>query len=59
MSDAYRVQRLARQGWLGFEHDHAAPIAFIDRLWTGLGPMLLVCGLGLVLALVTAHAEPT
>jgi hypothetical protein len=49
--DAYHVQNLARQGWLGFEHDHSAPIAFLDRLWTGLGPMLLVCGLGLVLAL--------
>ena len=51
VSDAYHVQKLARQGWLGFEHDHSAPIAFLDRLWTGLGPMLLVCGLGLVLAL--------
>jgi 4-amino-4-deoxy-L-arabinose transferase-like glycosyltransferase len=51
VSDAYHVQKLARQGWLGFEHDHAAPIAFLDRLWAGLGPMLLVCGLGLVLAL--------
>jgi hypothetical protein len=51
VTDAYDVQRLARQGWLGFEHDHAAPIAFLDRLWEGLGPALLVCGLGLVLAL--------
>jgi 4-amino-4-deoxy-L-arabinose transferase-like glycosyltransferase len=51
VSDAYHVQKLARQGWLGFEHDHAAPIAFVDRLWLGLGPALLVCGLGLVLAL--------
>ena len=35
------------------EHPHGGdhPIAFLDRLWTGLGPMLLVCGLGLVLAL--------
>jgi 4-amino-4-deoxy-L-arabinose transferase-like glycosyltransferase len=48
----FRVQRLARQGWLGFEHDHAAPIAFADRLWEGLGPALLVCVLGLVVALV-------
>ena len=47
-----RVQRLARQGWLGFEHDHIAPIAFLDRLWDGLGPALLVCVLGLVVALV-------
>jgi hypothetical protein len=50
VSDAYDVQKLARQGWLGFEHDHVAPIAFLDRLWEGLGPALLVCGLGLVLA---------
>jgi dolichyl-phosphate-mannose-protein mannosyltransferase len=51
LDDAYRVQRLARDGWLGFEHDHAAPIAFLDRLWDGLGPALLVAGLGLALAL--------
>jgi hypothetical protein len=46
------VQRVARQGWLGFEHDHIAPIAFLDRLWDGLGPALLVCVIGLVVALV-------
>jgi 4-amino-4-deoxy-L-arabinose transferase-like glycosyltransferase len=50
--DAWRVQRLARDGWLGFEHDHVAPIAFVDRLWEGLGPALIVCALGLVVALV-------
>ena len=50
--EASRVQRLARDGWLGFEHDHVAPIAFVDRLWEGLGPALLVCALGLVVALV-------
>jgi hypothetical protein len=52
LGDALRVQRLARQGWLGFEHDHIAPIAFADRLWEGLGPLLLVCVVGLVVALV-------
>jgi 4-amino-4-deoxy-L-arabinose transferase-like glycosyltransferase len=51
IGDARRVQRLARQGWLGFEHDHIAPIAFLDRLWGGLGPALLVCVLGLGVAL--------
>jgi hypothetical protein len=51
VGDALRVQRLARQGWLGFEHDHIAPIAFLDRLWEGLGPALLVCVLGLGVAL--------
>jgi 4-amino-4-deoxy-L-arabinose transferase-like glycosyltransferase len=50
--EAFRVQRLARDGWLGFEHDHIAPIAFVGRLWEGLGPALVVCGIGLVFALV-------
>jgi 4-amino-4-deoxy-L-arabinose transferase-like glycosyltransferase len=50
--DARRVQNLAREGWLGFEHDHIAPIAFSDRLWEGLGPALIVCVVGLVVALV-------
>ena len=50
--EAFRVQRLARDGWLGFEHDHVAPIAFVGRLWEGLGPALVVCGVGLVFALV-------
>ncbi len=51
VSDAYHVQQLSRQGWLGFEHDHVAPIAFLDRLWEALGPVLLVCGVGLALAI--------
>jgi 4-amino-4-deoxy-L-arabinose transferase-like glycosyltransferase len=51
--DAWRVQRAAREGWLGFEHDSIAPIAFVDRLWEGFGPALLVAGVGLVLALAT------
>jgi 4-amino-4-deoxy-L-arabinose transferase-like glycosyltransferase len=49
--DFSRVQRLARDGWLGFEHDHATPIAFVDRLWEGLGPALVVAAAGLVVAL--------
>ncbi len=49
--DATRVQRLARRGWLGFEHDHVAPITFVSRLWHGMGPALLVALLGLTLAL--------
>jgi Glycosyltransferase family 87 len=51
LSDARRVQQVSRQGWLGFEHDHSAPIAFLDRFWHGLGPALLVAALGLVVAL--------
>jgi 4-amino-4-deoxy-L-arabinose transferase-like glycosyltransferase len=50
-NDFARVQRLARLGWLGFERDHAAPIAFVDRLWNGLGPVLIIAGIGLVYAL--------
>jgi 4-amino-4-deoxy-L-arabinose transferase-like glycosyltransferase len=50
--EAFLVQRRARYGWLGFEHDHIAPIAFVERLWEGLGPALVVCGIGLVFALL-------
>src|SRR5207248_2466789 len=50
--EAFRVQRLARKGWLGFENDHVAPIAFVDRLWHGLGPVLIIAAVGLVVALV-------
>lgn len=50
--EAFRVQRRARDGWLGFEHDHAAPIAFVDHLWHALGPALIVAALGLVVALI-------
>jgi hypothetical protein len=49
---AFRVQRLAHKGWLGFEHDHIAPIAFLVRLWDGLGPALIIAALGLIVALV-------
>jgi hypothetical protein len=50
--EAFRVQRLAREGWLGFEHDHFALFAFVDRLWHALGPALIVCAIGLGVALV-------
>jgi hypothetical protein len=50
--EATRVQRLAREGWLGFEHDQAAPIAFVERLWDALGPALIIAALGLVVAAV-------
>ena len=49
--DASRVQRLARQGWLGFEDDPWTPFAFADRLWEALGPALLVAVAGIVVAL--------
>ena len=51
-NDISRVQRLARDGWLGFEHDHATPIAFVDRLWEAFGPALVVAVAALVVALV-------
>ena len=58
VGDVGRVQRFGRQGWLGFEDDHATPIAFLDRLWEGMGPALLVALLGLVLALTArTHAD--
>jgi 4-amino-4-deoxy-L-arabinose transferase-like glycosyltransferase len=50
-TDATRVQRLARDGWLGFEHDSFALFSFSGKLWDGLGPALVVAVLGLVLAL--------
>src|SRR5262245_15717400 len=50
--EARHVQQLARDGWLGFEHDHVAPIAFTVRLWDALGPVLIICVLGLVAAFV-------
>jgi len=50
--DISRVQRLARDGWLGFEHDPATPFAYVDRLWETVGPFLVVAGIGLVAALV-------
>jgi 4-amino-4-deoxy-L-arabinose transferase-like glycosyltransferase len=50
--DAWRVQQDAHRGWLGFENDHTAPIAFAARLWDGFGPALLIAVAGLVVALV-------
>jgi len=49
--DVSRVQRLARAGWLGFEHDEASPVAFGDRLWEALGPLTLVAVVGVAIAL--------
>lgn len=53
--DALRVQRSAREGWLGFEDDSPAPIAFTAHLWDALGPAVLVGVAGLVLALVVRN----
>lgn len=49
--DFRRVQRLAQDGWLGFEDDPATPLAFGLRLWETLGPVLVVAAVGIVVAL--------
>jgi len=50
--DISRVQRLAHEGWLGFENDPITPLAYLDRLWEAIGPLLLVSTAGLVFALL-------
>jgi 4-amino-4-deoxy-L-arabinose transferase-like glycosyltransferase len=51
-SDVSRVQRLARDGWLGFEHDSFSLFSFTGELWHTLGPALLVgaAGVGVAVA---------
>ena len=49
--EALRVQRLAREGWLGFEHDSFALFAFSGRVWWTFGPVALVAVAGLAVAL--------
>jgi hypothetical protein len=51
-ADVSRVQRLAREGWLGFENDPVTPVAYVDRLWGSVGPLLLLAAVGIVAALV-------
>jgi 4-amino-4-deoxy-L-arabinose transferase-like glycosyltransferase len=50
--DVREVSRLARRGWLGFENDPPALVAFAERLWDGLGPALLIALAGLAAALL-------
>lgn len=50
-TDAARVQRLARDGWLGFEHDSFALFSFTSELWNTLGPALIVGAAGLAVAI--------
>ena len=45
------VNRLARAGWLGFENDPATPFAYLERLWGGTGPVLVLGLIGLGVAL--------
>ena len=51
-SDLWRAHSRAREGWLGFENDSFAAVAFAESLWDSLGPVLLVAAAGLVVALV-------
>jgi 4-amino-4-deoxy-L-arabinose transferase-like glycosyltransferase len=46
-----QVNRLARAGWLGFENDPPTPIAYVDRLWGAVGPVLALGLAGLAVAL--------
>jgi hypothetical protein len=50
-SDASRVQRLARDGWLGFENDSFALFSFSGRFWHTLGPALIVAIVGVGVAI--------
>jgi 4-amino-4-deoxy-L-arabinose transferase-like glycosyltransferase len=53
--DVDRVQRFARDGWLGFEDDPPSLVAFADRLWEAVGPIGVVAAIGLLLALRRGH----
>ena len=55
--DVSRVQRLARAGWLGFENDPSRLLAYLDRLWEAIGPLLLVSAVGLVAALAASQPD--
>jgi len=48
--DVSRVNRLAREGWLGFEDDPVTPAAFSLRLWETVGPVVLVALVGIAVA---------
>ena len=48
--DVSRVNRLAHEGWLGFEDDPVSPAAFSLRLWETVGPVVLVALVGIVIA---------
>jgi 4-amino-4-deoxy-L-arabinose transferase-like glycosyltransferase len=50
--DISRVQRLARDGWLGFERDPWTPFAFLDRTWHALGPVLALAVVAIVVGFV-------
>ena len=51
-SDAWSTQSIHHTGWLGFEHDGSSLVGFLHRLWSGMGPALVLAGAGLVAALI-------
>jgi hypothetical protein len=50
--DAWDTQSLHHTGWLGFEHDGTSLEGYLHRLWSGMGPILILAFVGLVAALV-------
>jgi 4-amino-4-deoxy-L-arabinose transferase-like glycosyltransferase len=50
--DAWDTQSLHHKGWLGFEHDGNALVGYLHRLWSGMGPVLVIAFAGLVAALI-------
>jgi 4-amino-4-deoxy-L-arabinose transferase-like glycosyltransferase len=52
-----RISREHRRGWLGYEHDHWAGVAFAGHLWHALGPVLVVGVAALVVALVRRESR--
>jgi 4-amino-4-deoxy-L-arabinose transferase-like glycosyltransferase len=55
-SDLWRGLSRARDGWLGFEDDSFAAIAFVASLWDSIGPVLLVAAAGLAVAIARREA---
>ena len=50
--DAWDTQNLHHTGWLGFEHDGSSLVGYLHRLWSGMGPVLVLAVAGLVAALI-------
>lgn len=56
-TDLRRIQGQHRRGWLGFEHDGWAGFAFADRLWEGMGPVLVLAAVALAVALARRRSR--
>jgi hypothetical protein len=50
--DGWDTQDIHHTGWLGFEHDGTSLVGFLHRLWSSMGPVLVVAALGVGAALV-------